>query len=222
MHQKKRTVILVIVLLLFVAAGGWYISHDMNQEEAGSLTGVLGPTLTVAPEEPEPTDIPVAVPVEKELLTVFICGEVVCPGVYELLEDGRLYEVIDLAGGFTEKADRAYHNLARQVKDGERIYILSCEETQVLELAERIAGETVENASSEQGASGTKMTALVNLNTADIEELTTLPGIGEAKAESILEYRERVGRFTSIEEVMNISGIGDAMFDKIKDRITVE
>lgn len=225
MHQKKRIVSIVAVLLLFVTAGGWYIARGWKPEETAELTGVLETVPTEHPESldtTEPLTVTVAVPVEKEFLMVFICGEVLCPGVYEIPKDGRLYEVINLAGGFTEAADRTYHNLARQVTDGERIYILSLEETKEMELAERVEGEQAGRMAEGDCSVESSANPMVNLNTAGIEELITLPGIGEAKAESILEYRRKVGRFTDIEEVMNISGIGDAMFERIKDRITVE
>ena len=119
-----------------------------------------------------------------------------------------------MAGGFSAEADPTYHNLARYLEDEERIYILTYAETKELTVQEKAEGE--------EGAEEISVGTLINLNTATKEQLTTLPGIGEARAESILEYRAKVGAFTDIEEIMNISGIGEAMFAKIRDKITVK
>ena len=125
---------------------------------------------------------------------------------------------MELAGGFTEDADEAYHNLARVVSDGERVYIPSRQETESMDLKERINEKVPESGAT----SDTSEKAKVNLNTATKEKLMELTGIGEAKAEDIIEYRTKVGAFATIEEIMNISGIGTAMFERIKEQITVE
>lgn len=216
MHQKKKIATAAVVILFFLAAGIWYLYaedvgkltekeyHDLqNRMESTDLTPV--PTLTQPPEEKEPD------------IFVFVCGAVKNPGVYALPAGSRLYEAVHAAGGFLPEAETAYHNQARKVADGERIYILSSEEALALTLEEKAEGETAKDGTKE--VSGQKK---INLNTAGAEQLTELPGIGTARAESIVEYRENVGKFQSVEEIMNISGIGQAMFDKIKDRITVE
>lgn len=140
---------------------------------------------------------------------VFITGFIKNPGVYELPEGARLYELVELAGGFTEQAAQDYLNLAAYVKDGDKITVYSEEE-----LAE--AGGSI-TGSSEEGSGG----RCININTADKEMLMTLPGIGEAKADAIIKYREENGTFSSIEDIMNISGIKQGAFDKIKDLITI-
>ena len=121
---------------------------------------------------------------------------------------------IELAGGFIKEAAKEYHNLARIVEDGERIYILTKEELSQLSMKEQIEGEF-------QSEGLMKEKQRINLNTASVEELMTLSGIGESKAKSIIEYRTKVGKFQSIEELMNISGIGEAMFEKVKNNVTI-
>ena len=151
---------------------------------------------------------------EKSGVYVYICGEVAAPGVYELPKDSRIYEAVDAAGGFTENAARESVNLASKVSDGMQITIYNREEAASLPAG---SGSAVGNT----GQGGTSGSGLVNLNTATKEELMTLKGIGEAKAEDIIRYREKSGGFKKIEDIMKISGIKEAGFQKIKDNITV-
>ncbi len=146
---------------------------------------------------------------ELSSIFVYVCGEVNSPGVYELPAGSRLYEAVEAAGGFTEDADDRVHNLALPLKDGTQVTIYSRFEAETLPAALRY------------GASGDNGSGLVNINTASKTELMTLPGIGEAKAEDIIRYRENNGDFKTIEDIMKVSGIKDSGFQKIKDRITV-
>lgn len=140
---------------------------------------------------------------------VYICGAVVNPGVYDVQSDSRLFEVVELAGGFTSEADKKGLNLARHVTDGEQIIVLTKEE------AEQKAMEASENKelNAESG--------LVNINTASLSELTRISGIGESRAQAIIAYREKNGAFRSVEEIKKVDGIKDGLFAKIKDYITV-
>ncbi|MCT4687167.1 helix-hairpin-helix domain-containing protein [Vallitalea sp.] len=135
---------------------------------------------------------------------VHICGEVVNEGVYTVKEDSRVYEVLELAGGLTEEAATDYVNLARQVKDGEKIIFPSKEQMENGEFS-------VEDTEK-----------LVNINTASIEKLTTLSGIGESRAKLIIDYREEHGDFETIEDIMKVSGIKEGAYNKIKDSIIVK
>lgn len=142
-----------------------------------------------------------AVPSEREVydtITVHICGEVYFPGVYTVYSGSRIYEVVKLAGGFTVCADTVAVNQAKEVSDGEQIYIPS-------------VNETAEN-------TGQK---LIDLNRADAEQLCTIPGIGESRAKQIIDYREKNGNFKKIEDIMNVTGIKEGMFEKIAPYITV-
>lgn len=167
-----------------------------------------------APENNTPEDRRDVENSEKSGVYVYICGEVIKPGVYELSGDSRIYEAVDAAGGFTENAAREYVNLASKVSDGMQITIYNREEAASLLADSAPVGENA-------GKSGTSGSGLVNLNTATKEELMTLKGIGESKAEDIIRYREKSGGFKKIEDIMKISGIKENGFQKIKDSITV-
>lgn len=143
---------------------------------------------------------------------VYVCGEVHSPGVYRLKSDARVFEAVEMAGGMTEEAAGESINQAEPVTDGARIYVPSTAE--VLEYgAGGLAGFPENTAENQQGK--------ININTAGKEELMKLTGIGEAKAQSIIDYREEHGRFQSIEELMQIEGIKEGVFNKIKDNITI-
>lgn len=136
---------------------------------------------------------------------VYVCGEVASPGVYELPEGSRITDAVEAAGGMTEDAAGTYLNLAQLVSDGQKIEVPSAEEAKALTEA------------AEVSASG-----VVNLNRATEAELMTLPGIGESKAKEIIRYRESKGGFQKPEDLMNISGIKEGVYNKIKDQITIE
>lgn len=141
-------------------------------------------------------------------VVVHVCGQVAAPGVYELAEGSRIYEAIEAAGGVNGKAAPEGLNQAACVEDGQQIYVPSVQELQ-------------DNSFTAAGDSGAAEDGRVNINTAQAEELMTLSGIGEAKAAAIIQYREENGGFQSIEELMEISGIKEGVFEKIKDQIKV-
>lgn len=140
---------------------------------------------------------------------VYVCGAVNVPGVYELERGARVYEAIGMAGGMSADASAEAVNQARPVTDGEQIYVPTAEETEA-------AG--FDGTGFSGGGTGNQK---VNINTAGKEELMTLTGIGEAKAQSILDYREANGGFKSTEELMEIEGIKEGVFHKIKEDITI-
>lgn len=129
---------------------------------------------------------------------VYVCGEVNSPGVYQCKKGARLFEAIELAGGLTKEADLNSVNQAQVLEDGTKINILS-----------------INDSNDTQGSS------LININSATKEQLMTLPGIGESKADSIVAYREKRGSFKSLEDLKNVEGIKDGVFNKIVDLISV-
>jgi len=148
---------------------------------------------------------------EASVLVVHICGAVVSPGVYEVESDARLDEGIRLAGGFTDQADQTVWNLAQKLVDGEMYYIPTITET--------ACGDFTEKSSDFSGEETDER--LISINSASKAELMTLPGIGEAKATAIIAYREEHGSFTSIEQIMEVDGIKQSVYEKIKSYITV-
>lgn len=153
---------------------------------------------------------------------VDIGGEVAAPGVYEVTEGTRLFEVINRAGGLTEEADIDVINRAETVYDGQKILIASYEETRSgKNTAGTGDGQTTGSGAGFAQGTGNTEGEKVNINTADSAELQSIPGIGPSKADRIIEYRNTQGRFNTIEDIKNISGIGNKTFESIKKYIVV-
>ena len=156
-------------------------------------------------------------------ICVDIGGAVVKPGVYEVDPETRLYEVIDMAGGLLSNADTDSINRAEYVEDGEKIFIPSraAEAPEDTEgQPEDISEDRTEEPSESPEAITTPGSGLVNINSASREELKTLSGIGDVKADKIIEYRSK-SRFRRKEDIKAVDGIGDSIYNKIKDSITV-
>ena len=182
---------------------------------------------------------------EEGILYIHVCGEVAAPGVYELPAGSRMYEAVELAGGMTPEAAQEYVNLAQAIEDGQQLWIPSREEIKKYrEMGKEVSGllgngsgvSADQMAGSQKSGSSTGNVraaagamaegsaasgGLINLNTASQEELMTLNGIGAARAEAILSYRDQNGGFRTIEDIMKVPGIKQAAFQKIKDKITV-
>lgn len=151
---------------------------------------------------------------------VHLCGAVLYPGVYRVPEQSRVVDVIEHAGGLSEDAAGDYINQAEQVTDGQRVYIPNREEVKDIKPEEYYSGNN--SAAKHSAAKSTEASRqLVNINTADKAELMELPGIGETKAASIIEYRKTSGAFQKIEDLMKIPGIKEGLFHKVSAYITV-
>ena len=182
----------IIVLMLSLCAG--LIGCQKKSEETLALeVAEIDQGEMHTEENKESTDV-------TEHIFVYVCGAVNQEGVYELASGSRVYEAIAMAGGFREDADARNVNQAEVLEDEERIYV-------------PVIGEEVPVED--------KKDARININKASKEELMTLPGVGESRAESIIKYREQQGAFQSIEEIMQVSGIKEGLFEKIKDFITI-
>ena len=164
---------------------------------------------------------------DSQSFVVYVSGYVNNPGVYELSAGSRVIDAIDAAGGYSKEAYDNYLNLASLIADGQMIYVPSEEEIESGSIERGVAsgadgsgagGVTGGNGGGNGGNSSDSGT-LVNINQASKEELMTLPGIGESKADKIIAYREANGRFNSPEGIMEISGIKDGLYNKIKDKI---
>lgn len=166
---------------------------------------------------------------ETKTLVVHICGAVPAPGVYELPAGSRIIDAVEAGGGFLPEAEEACCNLAEEIVDGCQIYIMtkseSCADGQTEKKAGIQTSPDSDMQTTDRNVRSNSATALenglVNLNTADVAALMTLPGIGESRAKAIISYREQHGAFAKIEDIMKISGIKQAAFSKIKDKITV-
>jgi len=193
MKRKLKIVVSGILFLFCVGCG------DISKVY---LEGIEGSTQTEQPKEILEIEATEDGNVSAEIY-VHVCGAVNSPGVYALPAESRVYEAIELAGGFTEDAGAESINQAELLKDGQMLKILTKKEL------------------LEQSNTDTK-DGKVNINIADEEDFMTLPGIGESKAKSIVSYREEHGGFSSIEDLKNITGIKDGVYSKIKDYITID
>lgn len=147
-------------------------------------------------------------------IIVHIDGEVVKPGIVSLPTEARITDAISAAGGLTELADTSKINLAYSLQDGQKVYIPSINDTQVETYIQNDAGDNVivQDSSS---------SSLININSATQSELDSLPGIGPSTASKIIDYRNKNGDFKNIEDLMNVSGIGEAKFNNIRDYICI-
>jgi len=141
-------------------------------------------------------------------MMIDVKGAVVHPGVYDAMEDDRVLDLIQKAGGFQKKADQKKVNLAEKVRDEMVIYV-------------PMKGETPDNDLNFETTNLSQDKSTVNINTADLEELQTLTGVGPSKASAIIEYREKNGGFKKVEDLTNVTGIGEKTFEKLRDSITV-
>ena len=171
----------------------------------GQTRTVAQPTFSapVAPNEPGGADAASS----GTAIYVHVLGAVISPGLFLMKDGDRAVDAVSAAGGFTATADLAQLNLARRLVDGEQIYVPN-------------VGESVSSTSA-GGSAGARPTGKVNLNTADEATLETLPRVGPAMAKRILDWRKTNGRFTSIEDLMSVTGVGDKTFEGLKDLITV-
>ena len=195
----KNKILAGICLSVLCLSGCKESSYFEEMNPAAEETAVFK---EIGTEETEGTEI-------AEECCVYVCGAVECPGVYKLPRGSRIYEAVLLAGGLREDACEDSLNQAQELTDGQMIKILTVEEAE-----SQVKGiiDSDDSAVSD---------GRVNLNTASAEELMTLPGIGASKAQSILSYRDEKGGFSSVEEIMDITGIKEGVYSKIKDYITV-
>ena len=166
----------------------------------------------------------------QELYIVDIKGEINSPGIYSLAKEKRVIDVINLAGGLTENADTSVINLSKKIIDEMVIIIYSKEEVKNFEKTKeqeqeinKKCNQKEENALQNDACITTvqQNSTKISINTANLEELMKLPGIGESKAKDIINYREKNGAFQSIEELKKVPGIGESTFASLKEDITL-
>lgn len=199
-------------------------SEVSGKESAGAAADISQKKQNESAEEPAPeiSDTP-------QTIYVDICGAVTSPGVYELPYGSRVFQAIEQAGGYLPEAAASYLNRAKGLSDGQQIYVPTQEEvnSQVLAVTqdgtEASSGNDTDNGTGQE-ASGedTGTEQKIDLNTADVSQLTTLTGVGESKALAIIAYREENGPFTSAEDIMNVPGIKEGTYEKIKDKIAIK
>ena len=195
--KKRNHIKILLVVLLFVAAGIVYSCSQRQPEPAPEIE--TEQESEICAEESETSSV------SEILICVHVCGAVKCPGVYYLKDGLRVCDAVECAGGLCEDAAADYVNLAGYISDGEQIFIPDKEEAK--ELKSPAQGEAADG--------------LININTAGLEELKTLPGVGDIKAKAIISYREKVAAFEKPEDIKNVAGIKDSMYEDIKSLIKV-
>ncbi|MDE6208963.1 MAG: helix-hairpin-helix domain-containing protein [Lachnospiraceae bacterium] len=191
----KRNNIKYLAVVIAICVAGFV--HYLKFCESDITINVKDGDTTTAYDAVETSDNTI-----NNIICVYITGCISVPGVYEVPKDSRIVSVVEAAGGLLEEADTRLVNMAKEVSDGEHIHIYSIY-------------DEVEDESD-------RYSDLININTATKSELMTLKGIGETRAESIIEYRDKCGGFNSIEDIMLVSGIKESAFEKIKDYICVK
>ena len=195
---SAKGAVIAVVLLLLVAVGGLLPKKEEAVEEIEAVV------TTVLAEKTEVSTT------QEAVIFVDIKGAVKNPGVYQMKVGDRVKDALDAAGGLTEEADSQKVNLAKRLEDQMVIVV-----PKVGEEAEEIpAGATRSKEASKEGK--------VNINTATVEELKTLKGVGEKKAEAIIEYRKKNGSFQTKEDLMKVRGIGKKLFDSFQERIVTQ
>ncbi len=226
LKQKK---IIAIILIIVVVIAYYYLYLKNSTEEISNQN--LEINNTQESNQTNETEKETEKETE-ETIIVHVSGAVNIEGIVELDSGSRIANAIEKAGGVKENADMTDINLAYPLEDGMKIHIPTKEETSANNENTSIESyvtsssggvNSKESTNSTQGNSTTNTSSKkVNINTASQEELDSLPGIGPSIATKIIDYREQNGKFNSIEEIKEVSGIGDAKYDKIKDSITVK
>ena len=229
-YIKTIIIILTIILIIFLASLKYYLyKHKTDNIEKNKQIKIETPKKEVTKENTK--------------ISVDIKGAVKNPGVYQIEEEKRVIDVVIMSGGLTEEADTTYINLAKKIKDEMVIIIYTKDQIKKAQSKETLAPkeinntcicpkitneacikeETTQTKENKQDTNTEKQDTnkKVNINTATEEELQTITGIGESKAKAIISYREEQGPFKSIEDIKNVSGIGESLYEKVKNSITV-
>jgi len=215
--DRKKIITAILLIVSVLACGVIYLTMR-NSDESSAFDSTADTIVNAVEGTLEPTEMPPLISPEPEKIMVQVMGAVINPGVIELEDGMRVIDAVEAAGGFAEDADRESVNLAAYAYDTQQIRIYRIEETS--HSGEIESGSDGYNKTSPhvEGVIGGK----IDINTASKELIMTLPGIGEAKAAAIVEYRNANGGFKRTEDLKNVSGIGDKIYDGLKDSVTVE
>lgn len=206
--EKKINVYIVIgiiIIILVLICFMFFKDENMNENNINFEDSLIIDDSIVDEED---------VQEEVKKIKIHITGEVNNEGIVELDKGARIDDAIKMAGNITSNADLSKVNLAYELLDGQKVYIPSLNE----EIEEYVASEAGENVLEESEAVGGK----ININVADASALQTINGVGESLANKIINYRQKNGKFKSIDDLKNVSGIGEKKFENIKDKIVVK
>lgn len=227
-RYRKQILIILLVLVISIGSITSFIVFRSKDKKITNNKKVLLSKNTVASKE---TKVKETDNKNEVYYKVDVKGQVNAPGIYELKENSRVIDAINMAGGLTGDANTTVINLSKKIKDEMVIIIYSNSEvvdfSKTKEEESDILGRCYQKDETSLmndaciESEEVSTSSLVSINTATLEQLMTLSGIGEAKALDIINYREANGDFKTIDELRNVSGIGDSLFDKIKENITL-
>lgn len=206
--NKKQKIIIILIATFMLLFIGFYIIKKTSDSQYIELQ-------TEQNELIENTITNEKTFTNKGKIIIHVIGEVKNRGIVEVEEGSRISDVIKAAGGTTNKADLSKINLAYIVEDGQKIYVPSINDQEITENITKDAGENVLEKDSNNSDK-------VNINTASQTELETLNGVGPSTALKVINYREENGKFEKIEDIKNVPGIGDAKFESLKEKICVK
>lgn len=219
LKNKKIIGLAIITIIIFIVSIFLYKQKSSNAFKEEYMTEIFeeesNDNMEYTETLEEDTTIINEDNIDRNKIIVEIKGEVAKPDVYRLEEGSIIKDLIDMAGGVTEEADLSRINRAEELLNHELIIIGN--------INDETESSVVQNNStySSNGNNSDKGSTLININTADLEQLKGITGIGNIKAQSIIDYREANGGFKSLEELKNVDGIGDKTFEKIKEQITL-
>ena len=219
LKNKKIIGLVIITIIIFIVSIFLYKQKSSNAFKEEYMTEIFeeesNDNMEYTETLEEDTTIINEDSIDRNKIIVEIKGEVAKPDVYQLEEGSIIKDLIDMAGGVTEEADLSRINRAEELLNHELIIIGN--------INDETESSVVQNNStySSNGNNSDKVSTLININTADLEQLKEITGIGNIKAQSIIDYREANGGFKSLEELKNVDGIGDKTVEKIKEQITL-
>lgn len=217
MQKINLKVVIIILIIIIISTIGLYILKKSNEEQYSYYEELNVANL----EQTDGEDDEIEETKETQgTITIHITGAVNYSGVVVLEEGARVVDAIAAAGGEKSDADLNKLNLAYVLNDGEKIYVPSKNEQNEVEYITSGIGYTTSE--STLANNNANKTSKININTATVEELITLPGIGEATANKIITYRKENGKFEKVEDLKNVAGIGDSKLENIKDLIIVK
>ena len=221
MKKLNKKTIIISIIIIFIIGIYYLFIRENDYLESSSNVNMLDTN-----EENEEMENKISDIEDKEKIIIYVAGAVKNEGIYELDENSRIADSIEKAGGLTEDANISNINLAYVLEDGMKVYIpKNSEKNEMKDDTDIYVSKESENTDTNTSTKISKNTSTknnkININTATQTELETLPGIGPSTAIKIINYRKENGKFTNIEDIKKVSGIGDSKYAQIKDLIKI-
>lgn len=210
MEEKKMLLVKIIVIsVILVVVTTSFIKNKIDEAKYDEVyNNLLVENIIIE-------DLSVEESEDENYIKVYVTGAVNIPGVIKLEERARIEDAINLAGGVREDANLEDVNLAYCLEDGQKLYIPNINEKEVEYIFTENGEKVVEGSTNSSNSK-------VNINTSGVEDLKSLPGVGDSLAQRIISYREENGKFKTIDDLKNVSGIGEKKFESMKDYVTVK